>query len=351
MQKIMPLFNKKSSKRKIQIILGVLLLLSISMSFFASPLNTKPYISYPYLQYGLPDISQHDRNIVKLLDLVPENASILTQDNLFPLLSNRLNAYLFPSGVRYPPGETFGKVLKSLIDKVDFIVLDLKTDTIVTPTILSQISENGNFKLYASIDGAIILKRNYTNSPILFQPFENVYNYKSFVLHDGVITKDPKANNNYVFLHSITNGSFVDFWYGPYVFLSPGTYDASFRMKISNPAAVGDVVKIYISCFLYNVIITYLGTNNTGYHLRFDAETTGDKKVLSSQTLNATDFANINSYQEFHLNFTVSDFGAYEFRGMTPTNNSNIYLDQVRITQIEPSENLNLKVMEEFPTG
>jgi uncharacterized membrane protein len=337
------------SKKKIRVTLVVLLCFSVILFFFYTPLNGRPYQSINWFSYGFPEISQHDSSVLKLLEQVPANASVLTQSDIFPHLSNRPNAYVFPSGVFYPPGESFVDVLTDMIDKVDFIVGDLTTDNVVLPTLLHFASINGSFGLYAATDGAAILKRGYSGTPVLLQPVRGTFNYNSFFLVDGSTVSDPESKSGYAFLHSTSNKIADLFWVGPYVFLLPGDYEATFRIKTDNNATELGLVDLYVSCFLYKITVNYLGTNTSGHHARFNVHTDGAQKVLASRTLNAADFDEPDRYQEFKVNYTVTDFGAYEFRGTALSNSSSVFLDQVNIIQIKPSMNLNLEVNEVFP--
>jgi uncharacterized membrane protein len=349
MQKLQSSSNHGSSRKKVRMIAGILLCLSIMFCYISTPLNSKPYASNPYLSYGFPEISQHDRDVLKLLELLPPNASVLTQASIFPLLSNRVEAYLFPQSVHYPPGESFQNALYSLFAKVDFIVLDFRTDLIVAPIMLSYASNYGNFGTYASSDGSLILKRNFSGLPVFFQPINDTFDYKFFTLVNGQVVKDNDSMYGYAFMHSKSNIS-SDFWWGPAVFLPPGRYQATFDLKISN-ATEGELLYLYISRWIYGVSVEYLGTNITGNDLVFKLTTSeNDNKVLTSRILSAKDFVTVNRYSSFTINFSVADFGAYEFGGATPSSRSDIFFDSVKLIQNEPSLNLTLQVHETFST-
>ena len=211
----------------------------------STPLNTSPYNSITYFSYGFPQITQHDSSVLKLLQFLPSNASVVTQNNIFPLLSNRANAYLFPSNVHYPPGETLKNALNSVFAKVDFIIVDFGTDSIVSPMMLSYAYDSGNFSTYASSDGAVILKRNFSGEPVYFQPLKYSFNYKSnFALISGEVVQDHESENDYAFMHPRSSKS-TDFWWGPSVFLPPGRYQATFSLKINN-ATAGELLHLYI---------------------------------------------------------------------------------------------------------
>jgi uncharacterized membrane protein len=338
------------SKKPVKAAIAILICFALVLCYFTTPLNTKPFNSIGFFTYGIPQFTQHDQKVLNLLALLPENASVLTQNNIFPLLSNRINVYLFPSGVRYPPGATFNKALQEELDESEFIVVDMKSNNIVAPTILSYISKNSDFGVYASFDGALILKRNYTQTPMFFDGLSNIYDYNSLVLIDGSVVKDANSTKGYALLHASQNKPSSLFWSGPYVFLPPGEYTATFRLKLDYPSD-GALIYLYVSNFQYNVNIDYKGTNSSGYHLSFKLSTSGEAKEFAQRNLYSSDFNESNIYYEFPLNFTVSEFGAYEFRGTTPTNSSDIFLDHIVVTQTKPSENMTTQIVQNFPTS
>jgi hypothetical protein len=163
------------------------------------------------------------------------------------------------------------------------------------------------------------------------------------------LVKDSGSMTGYAFLHSNLNKSFSIFWGGPYVFLPPGEYTATFRLRLEYPTTE-PLIGLYVSSFLYTVEIGYSGTNSSGYHLNFQVSTNETTKVFAERTLNASDFNGSNNYKEFPVNFTVSEFGAYEFRGTALTNSSSIYFDNVKLTQTKPTANMTAQIIQNFPT-
>jgi hypothetical protein len=248
----------------------------------------------------------------------------------------------------YPPNKSFSNALSDLLGKVDFIVVDMESDLIAASTMLSYLSENSHFGVYVSADGAVILKRDFSESPVLFKPLENTYDYQFLPIQDGVAVQDRDSASGYSLLHSKLNVSGTDFWYGPYVFLPPGQYEATFRMKIQQPTN-GDLTSISVSYFSYRISIGYIGTNNSGYSLGFSISATGEKTLLTSRRLNTSDFDEVGRYFEFALNFTVRELGSFEFSGTDVTNNADVFLDGVRLTQVEPSMHLGAQVRDMFP--
>jgi len=340
----------KHPKRRTYAFLAIVFSIAFISTIMFTPLNTTPLQSYSLISYGLPLITEHDQFLMKMAELIPKNAPVLTQNNLFPPLSNRANAYLFPSGVRFPPGVTFSKELELELDKVDFIFVDLKTDTTTFPTILAYLPSQGNFGVYAAADEGVVLKRNFSSLPVLFEPYAMVFNYRSLVLFDGITVNDSESDSGFVLMHSLANKSSTLFWGGPYAFLPPGNYEAVFRMKASN-FSEGNLVDLYVSYFPYTILVKYQGTNATGYHLDLNIAANETQYVVASRSLTTSDFPVQNHYNEFTVNFTAVGFGAYEFRGTTVLNNSNIYLDEIKITQTKPLQNISVQVKESYPSG
>ena len=346
-QKIKPSFNKKVSRKKFKMIVGIIFCISIIFSYFSSPLNSKPFNSFFSFSFGIPEISQHDRNVLKLIELLPPNASVLTQNNIFPLLSNRIDAFLFPSSVHYPAGKSFENALDDLLCKVDFIIIDFKSDAFVSSMILAHVSNYVNFGLYASIDGSIMLKRDYSGSPVSFLPIEDTFDFKSFKLINGSVVKDPDSKNGYALMHEKLSSP-SEFWYGPGIFLPPGRYQATFSLKINNPSEE-EIIILYVSRFVYSETIEYHGTNATGYNLVFISTTNDENNTfLTFRPLYSSDFSFVNRYTNFTIDFSVNDLGTYEFRGTTPSSASDIFFEGVKLIQIEPSSNLTLQVNEKF---
>jgi hypothetical protein len=239
-------------------------------------------------------------------------------------------------------------VLNDMLDKVDFVVGDLKTDDTVLPILLQYATVNGSFGVYAAADGAVMLKHGYHNAPVFFKAMEASYTYDSFTLVEGSIVKDPNSQNGQAYLHS-TKDKYVNlFWVGPYVFLPPGEYEANFILKIDN-VSEGKLLDLYVSCFIYKQTITYVGTNATGHNLRFSLSTNGTQDIQAFLSLNGQDFNQTGKYQYFPFKFIVRSFGAYEFRGTSLSNSTNIYFDGVRINQTKPLNTLFLEIQEFFP--
>jgi uncharacterized membrane protein len=103
--------------------------------------------------YIKPNASQRNHRLTEILALVPPDASVLTQDNIFPHVSNRLDAYVIVPDIHDDP-ETLlrsHKILWTL--KADYILIDERTDPHGTYRYaISIVEETGAYTLDDSYD-------------------------------------------------------------------------------------------------------------------------------------------------------------------------------------------------------
>ncbi len=133
-------------------------------------------------------------------------------------------------------------------------------------------------------------------------------------------------------LHSGNMSS--DFWYGPYVSLPPGKYEASFRLKIDGTAN-GEVMELRIGSWPLTIWKNLSGNNATGYHINWAVNATGSEKVVATKIIYGENFT-YGKYCEFSIGFNVTVFGTYEFFGVNAKSPVNVYFDVARVRQVEP---------------
>jgi len=133
----------------------------ISMSVIAFMLGSFLFISYSHI----PAFDKHTEMLHKVISIVPSNASILTQNNIFPHFATRSNAYskTFPWGTM---------ILGGNFSNVDYILVDTNSSawgvewaSILMPYVNEQL-KSGKYGLLVYIDGIILLKRGYHGEPI-----------------------------------------------------------------------------------------------------------------------------------------------------------------------------------------
>jgi uncharacterized membrane protein len=119
-----------------------------------------------------PEINDHTKMLQRVINLVPEDAPILTQNNIFPHFSSRTNSYVYPISVyiEKAPPEAMNQYITELFEKTEFVLIDLTTDTFSSKRINKKIDLLGDYGLYAFADGIRLYKKNYQGDPILTPP-------------------------------------------------------------------------------------------------------------------------------------------------------------------------------------
>jgi uncharacterized membrane protein len=150
-----------SVKRSIKIIM-----VSILISFIVlSPLSPVPNILFPNhkpICLGGTQtsvyIGEHERSLACVANMIPSNASVMTQDNLFPHVSDRADAYVVAE--RFLITDICDIVvdfINQTLDKVQYVFMDSRTDSVASMLLLSLLTTKPQFTLVASADNGTIL--------------------------------------------------------------------------------------------------------------------------------------------------------------------------------------------------
>lgn len=318
-----------ASKRLTSFILTSTLIFSI----LSSPLYGCHIGLWPALSYGIGSITEHDRIVMDIVSLIPQNASVITQQNIFPLLSSRINSFVFPLGSFYPPGpDDFYTTLNEWLQQSDFLLVDLKTSAFETYLAYTYMKD---FRIYASKDGVILLKNNYLEEPVLFEPYYALLNWNNLTVNSEVeIVLDQNSSSQKVLSFKPGNSGWNDFWLGPPIHLPPGKYNATFRLKFEgNPSSRIATISVKERPFYLN--ITESGTNATGRKFFFDFGYSEYMFELASRELCIGGDFSPDVYEEFNLTFSLSLPAGLEFCGTDVSYEIDfLYLDQIQVTQI-----------------
>ena len=117
-----------------------LLLFAFAFLILSNPFAGLNVATFPYTAYGVPSISTQDESAIHLVEMIPSDASVLVPQQLFPLVSSRLNAFTPPTSAFMPPGNSFVSKLEDLIERSEYIILDLASQGAVDSIILSRVS-------------------------------------------------------------------------------------------------------------------------------------------------------------------------------------------------------------------
>lgn len=207
-----------------------------------SPLSKTFMNSTPLLlEYSQPYSSEnYVETLHRMIDLVPPSASILTQNNIFPQFSNRINAYaispIIPNSVEAT--NAFVEYMRQQINLSDFVLLDsfgIQNEP-WAGFILDEVANSSDFKAYAFGGNAILFMKHYNDSAI-FVPdpsYEVFLGDSDFFLSSAQIVEDPSSNDKcVVFRAEGTNPGILA--YGPYVFLPPNLkLEITFELRLGN---------------------------------------------------------------------------------------------------------------------
>lgn len=273
---------------------------SLIFSLSVSPLG---------INSSIPKVTTHDELLNKIISLIPTEASILTQNDIFPHVSRRLNAYL------YPPSPQFSFDYM-LVDTTTFWYVNTNAgvpglaETPTPNTLLLEMLASGNYGIYASGDGILLLKQGYLEEPVLFIPVVKTFTHANLSLADDpAITKqyDPTSRSGDVLVRRAGGVQSPVFWYGPYVSFLPGLYEVTFRLKTSSTD------------------VGYIATLDVAGQIT---------KVLSNRRVYGHDFSQPDEWNNITLQFLSTIPQVLEFRGLEVTNSTNLYLDFIEVRQI-----------------
>lgn len=139
-----------------------LLLVGAVFAMFASPLS--PLLSVvstglPYFSaYYVPGIGEHELALQRIVNLVPKNASVLTQNHIFPHFAYKSNAYVYPlpQVFAYAQEETREYALNLML-KADYIVIDTNYDQETAYSMLSDVKFLSRFFRLNKLDNGVYL--------------------------------------------------------------------------------------------------------------------------------------------------------------------------------------------------
>lgn len=304
--KSFPTFKRKKVFKK-------LLLVGIILSIGLMPLNplTQGHIQGMAYEDGLPlTVNDHNVELQRVINMIPANASVLTQNNIFPQLSSRNDAFVTANNTSFPQ-----YILED--------ALSSWSDTKIwgTPSInywLSYYLQTGNYGILYWEEGIVLLKYHYVG-PIM-KDGVTTYNYnpQNINLANGQKIGGTLFNTPDLLYYNST--SIGNFFYGPYSPLLPGYYNASFFLKKTN-----------YSNFSLNLTLYLINSQNLS-----QSDTLTQIKVTSN-SLN-----NLNGIQPVNISFYISPEIAMNkllhFVGSRAIGGP-IYLNKVELTNIQPPTN------------
>ena len=213
---------------------AISLIFTISLSPI-SPLS-HTFIKQNLLWYPAPySIDEKVRSAHEMIRLVPRNSSILTQNHIFPHFSNRVNAYVIPIlEPHYLKKSSIKKYLISIIEKSEFILLDLRTRDPWVTFVLNYILSNRTHAPYAVTGPFVLFEKDYSGEAIFIphRTYQTFHAYRDLTLSGPAkIVRDTTSKSTYVVYCPAGSGTFL---FGPYAYIPKGVYDVMFRVKVES---------------------------------------------------------------------------------------------------------------------
>ena len=171
-----------------------------------------------------------------MIDSIPGEASVLTQNHLFPHVSERIHAYVLP-----PPDFNADQILfleeyvTSLINRSKYILLDLKAMDRWTLYTHKTITSDSEFAIQAFSEMVILFERGGEADTMITDPDRKVYRANEDMhIGFGDVVRDSPTEGGAAVLSPRGSGKGY-FIYGPYSYLMDYAYDVSFGMKSTEP--------------------------------------------------------------------------------------------------------------------
>jgi len=283
----------------------LILILSLLSAVTVSPLGL------PALAGRRVEISTHTVLLHRIINLIPANASVATQNDILPHLAQRDYICLLTW-----PMET----------EVDFILLDLKSPHVLYGAVPSQpspiealceITKGGKYGVMAYADGILLLKKAYHGTYKIFEPYHERFNYEDlYRLPSTSRTRfDGASESGIIIEHNIDHRTGI-IWYGPYAWIYSGNYSVKFRIKTESENIN---LTLDVTCSEFDLI-------NQSWAIR----------TVTYRTLNFSDFESLGKWQEFSLNFKIEGLKRIELRGICNSEGMHVALDYIELVQLEP---------------
>ncbi|MBC8463226.1 DUF2079 domain-containing protein [Candidatus Bathyarchaeota archaeon] len=285
--------------------MGVLAVALIASSLALSPLSPLTRGFYMSPAYQRPVQTKRTAIIHDLVSMIPPDSTVMTQDNLFPHLSNRENAYVMVPST-FKDVATWKNAIGWITSlETEYVLIDMETDPHDTAKLLLDIVKRGEYGLVSFHDNVYLYRRDYQTIPITYEPINITYTCLELIPQNMKAVTDKTGSTGRVLEYMNTSIRSRTLWYGPYQILPTGQYQASFRVKTMNPSAGG--------CITLDAY-----ANRTVF----------ESVTFTESTLNKDEWTEVRLH--FTLPTVVYDL---ELRGFLVSDNTTLVLDRIALTQ------------------
>lgn len=281
-----------------------------------------------------PVVTSHDVAILGLFNRVAPDASVLTQNNLYPLLSSRVNARFAPVNRVFLPGTSFNATMNAWAASTDYVLVDPESSFVEAALLFYWPGIAANYSLVGAADGALLLERG-THGISAFNPLERTFSPQKVVVVNGSLVHDPAASTGVALLHP--NITTSHFWYGPFVILPPGSYRVSYRLKVDR-VSLGTVVGLPVLFHPVQINATILSIAAGTQQVFFAMDELSSQTYVGVHTVTTAEFPQVDTYAWISTQFNVTTLGIYEFPGHNASGSVQLWFDELVVAQTAASK-------------
>jgi len=177
--------------------------------------------------------TERTRWTLNIIDSIPRDAPILTQNHIFPHVSDRIDAYVLPiTTYTERQNRLLESYVETLIEGIDYALLDLKSADTWALHAHRALSESHEFGVDAFNDMMILFKRGEENMDSVAHPVRKTFHaHEDLHVGFGDTVHEPGADSGLAILSP--EGSRPGYClYGPYTYLLDPAYDAVLHLKV-----------------------------------------------------------------------------------------------------------------------
>jgi len=128
--KVLGFLRSLSRKPRRLLVVGLVFTLTVGpLSPVITSVQTVRQNFPQFADYHLPEVTTHAELLQNISDMVPTNASVLTQNSIFVHFSSRANAYVYPLPWMFPYNQTaLRNYVEDLFQKSQYVMTDTTTD-------------------------------------------------------------------------------------------------------------------------------------------------------------------------------------------------------------------------------
>jgi uncharacterized membrane protein len=213
--------SKLNRKRTISVLISIALVSNIGLFAVYSPIgplnqfladypNLNPPSNGGYGLYKSLNVTPYDIGLLRMEELVPQNATVLSQFNM-PQFSDR---YYFTYPGQYNPNQPIDYAINDPQNYYRFTTPTDDTGPDFYNYNMFQLSnmflQNSTYGVYAQSGGAILFKHGYSGNPVYFVPVNTsigIYTSSSGILTSENFLLSPGTYNLTAFLDSPSNST------------------------------------------------------------------------------------------------------------------------------------------------